>query len=634
MKEALRRNPNMKLYGLPWNWPGWIATDANNTQGQFAQCTNASVPAAQKGQWCSTGGKCIPSPDDNYPGHGDGNMAPCDPFSDNARTASYVTSWVACAKHSHNLTINWIGIWNESPWNPDYILELRAQLDAVGLQATKIIGGDGNIIGLAQALQQNASVAHAVEALGRHYPGFEGNDPANRIPSELGIPLWASEDYSTYSDANGAGCWARSLVLNAANNYTATISWYLLGAFSRGIIYDSDGFIRAEWPKSGHWEPTPMLWMTLHWSRFVSGGAAQFIGTGELLEGGKFAALQSDDGAVTVIVEAMTWNSSLCIRSNPPYYTVASTQNASLRFQELASKKTKRLAVYRSCTGWRYGGDGDQSPSYFQQVSDAHVSDDGTMLLEDVRADCVYTATTRTTLLGAPAKPVLPARPPPAAFLLPHTDNFDGARSDGNEALYFSDVLGKYELGLAAGGRSGQTLQQAVTEYLPISGNCPAHFYPMSLIGDMYAADANISVDIYLPKASAAGFVAHRTREWHSAQADGAFRTRVPGLFLWLGPAAGVGRSHWRVCTDNNCTGAGVVLASGTAAAAVSSWHRVSLAVNGSVATASLDGVVLCSNVKLPPSAPDKQTAHSESPSINFPTGHAAGSGEELETHV
>lgn len=662
MKEAKARNPRIRLYGLPWDWPGWIATNANSSEGQLAQCANSSAPAAQKGQWCSTGGRCTPSPADNYPGHGDGNTSPCDPFSDNARTASYVTSWVGCAKHSHNLTIDWVGIWNESPWNPDYILELRRQLDAAGLQATRIIGGDGDIIDIAKALQQNASVAHAVDALGtslrrplllrclclhrlacsralnartllvcagRHYPGYEGNDPANRIPSELGIPLWASEDYSTYSDANGAGCWARSLVLNAVNNYTATISWYLLGAFSRGVIYDSDGFIRAEWPKSGHWEPTPMLWMTQHWSRFVSGGEAHFIGTGDLQEGGKYAGLQSDDGAVTVVVEAMTWNASLCIRSNPPFYTVAPTQNVSLHFPALAGAKGKPMAVYCSCIGWRYGGGGDQSPSYFQRISDAHASANGTLVLADVRADCVYTATTRSSLLGAAAEPAaLPARPPPAAFALPHADSFDDTRTDGNEALYFSDMLGKFELGPAAGGRSSQAMQQAVTAYLPISGNCPAHFYPISLIGDMFAEDANITVDVYLPEANSAGFVAHRTREWHNSQRDGAFRTRVPGVFLWLGPTAGVGKSHWRMCTDNNCTGPNVVLGSGIVAAAANSWHRLSLAVNGSSASASLDGTALSQDVKLPPSAPNEHTARSEDPgSLDFPTGHVAGSG-------
>jgi hypothetical protein len=171
-------------------------------------------------------------------------------------------------------------------------------------------------------------------------------------------------------------------------------------------------------------------------------------------------------------------------------------------------------------------------------------------------------------------------------------------------------------------------MQQAVTAYLPISGNCPAHFYPISLIGDMYAEDANITVDVYLPEANAAGFIAHRTREWHNSQRDGAFRTRVPGVFLWLGPTAGAGKSHWRMCTDNNCTGPKVVLASGIVAAAAKSWHRLSLAVNGSSASASFDGTALSHDVKLPPSAPNEHAARSEDPgSLEFPTGHVAGSG-------
>jgi hypothetical protein len=105
------------------------------------------------------------------------------------------------------------------------------------------------------------------------------------------MPLWSSEDYSTcvngavipvpspstyvplptpplcllsnmaipkidpipwlcfrYSDATGAGCWARLLVQNVGWGYSATISWYLIGAFTRGMDYDSDGLLRAEWP--------------------------------------------------------------------------------------------------------------------------------------------------------------------------------------------------------------------------------------------------------------------------------------------------------------------------------------------------------------------------------------------------
>ena len=38
-----------------------------------------------------------------------------------------------------------------------------------------------------------------------HYPGT--NSDADAVAS--GLPLWASEDYSTYNDDVGAGCWVR-----------------------------------------------------------------------------------------------------------------------------------------------------------------------------------------------------------------------------------------------------------------------------------------------------------------------------------------------------------------------------------------------------------------------------------------
>ena len=38
-----------------------------------------------------------------------------------------------------------------------------------------------------------------------HYPGTNSPDSAKKT----GKKLWASEDYSTFNDDTGAGCWAR-----------------------------------------------------------------------------------------------------------------------------------------------------------------------------------------------------------------------------------------------------------------------------------------------------------------------------------------------------------------------------------------------------------------------------------------
>ena len=84
MKEAKARNPNIKLVGLPWGWPGWI------------------------GQGTAT------------------------PYKNLTLTATYVTKWVRGAKEHHNLTIDYVGIWNDKPCNIDYIKELRRVLDSNG----------------------------------------------------------------------------------------------------------------------------------------------------------------------------------------------------------------------------------------------------------------------------------------------------------------------------------------------------------------------------------------------------------------------------------------------------------------------------------------------------------------------
>ena len=81
MKEAKRRNPNIKLIGLPWAWPGWI---------------------------------------------GQGHVLP---YANNTVAATYIAKWINGAKKHHDLTIDYVGIWNERPYDVAYIKELRRVLD-------------------------------------------------------------------------------------------------------------------------------------------------------------------------------------------------------------------------------------------------------------------------------------------------------------------------------------------------------------------------------------------------------------------------------------------------------------------------------------------------------------------------
>eukprot|EP00051_Salpingoeca_urceolata_P008306 m.104938 g.104938 ORF g.104938 m.104938 type:complete len:1154 (+) comp15683_c0_seq1:127-3588(+) len=257
MKEAVARNPAITLYGLPWGFAGWLGFGTTN------------------------------------------------PYHNVSATADYVARWVECGRDVHGLNVSVLGLWNEAwqargrptsePW--EYALALRLRLDAGGLGHVRIVVPDGDIGFAAADVRGNATLFAVTDVLGQHYPGTRGSTPAERA---LGLALWSSEDYSTYSDATGAACWARLLVQNVGWGYGATISWYLLGGFARGMGYDADGLIRAEWPASGHWELTPMLWTTMHWTLFTDPGWRVVTCSNPpctLAGGGNYAVLVSNDGS-------------------------------------------------------------------------------------------------------------------------------------------------------------------------------------------------------------------------------------------------------------------------------------------------------------------------------------------------
>lgn len=79
------------------------------------------------------------------------------------------------------------------------------------MASTRIILPDGgDCDGVTAAARGNASFRAAVYALGEHYP-CKRSCPAT---AEVGLKFWASEDYSTVADWDGAGCWGRSLSQN------------------------------------------------------------------------------------------------------------------------------------------------------------------------------------------------------------------------------------------------------------------------------------------------------------------------------------------------------------------------------------------------------------------------------------
>ena len=91
MKEAKRRNPSIKLYGLCWGFPSWVA------EGGDSPLTNS--------------------------------------------TAMYVTKWLSGARDVHGLHVDYVGIWNERSYSRDYIHALSDHINKANLTTQIIAAG-------------------------------------------------------------------------------------------------------------------------------------------------------------------------------------------------------------------------------------------------------------------------------------------------------------------------------------------------------------------------------------------------------------------------------------------------------------------------------------------------------------
>ena len=141
MIEAKRRNPQIKLYGLSWGYPRFLA------EGGSSPLTNSTV--------------------------------------------KYIINWLNGARVHHNLTIDYIGIWNENAYSREYILSLRRAITAAGLP-TVIVAADDCCDGkwsICDSILNDVEYQDAIGVIGGHYPDSQTTSAC----ASLHKPLWASE---------------------------------------------------------------------------------------------------------------------------------------------------------------------------------------------------------------------------------------------------------------------------------------------------------------------------------------------------------------------------------------------------------------------------------------------------------
>ncbi|XP_070609976.1 galactocerebrosidase isoform X2 [Erythrolamprus reginae] len=518
MKEAKKRNPSIKLIGLPWAFPGWIGRGLS---------------------W---------------------------PYIYPDVTAYYIISWIIGAKKYHDLDIDYIGIWNERSFSSQYIKVLRKTLDKVGLNTLGIIAADGNW-DIASQMLVDPYLYDAVETVGAHYPGTKTVKSAQLTLKKL----WSSEDYSTFNDEVGASCWARILNQNYVNgNMTATLAWNLVASYYEGLPFGRCGLMTAREPWSGHYSVDSPIWSTAHTTQFTQPGWYYLKVDGHLEKGGSFVALTDGRGNLTIIIETMTHNHSMCIRPPLPFYVV-SPQKAVFHLKGSFSK-LKSLQMWYSKLDFSTA-----NSTLFQSLGPKNISEG--ILTLNLGLDEIYTLTTLTTGHKSSSSEPPPSQPFPSIY----KDDFNIRNPPFSEAPYFADQTGVFEYFINASdpGEHVFTLRQVVTQR-PITWVIDAK-NPISIIGSYKWVNMIITCDIYIESNKGGAFIAGRIDK------GGIYIASAKGIFFWVFPDG-----TYRVTGD--LAGADILM-TGLSGVRANRWHTLTLILKGSNIYGMLNGYPLWEKV-------------------------------------
>lgn len=511
MEQAKARNPNIKLYGLAWGAPGWIGT------------TGAPVYDTNNRFWSQD-------------------------------MVNYYVNWIKGAKSQHNLTIDYIGGWNERGYNKTFYETLQNTLKADGL-STQVVAADSGW-DVADAMVSDSTFNNSINIVGTHYPctGGDGGDatscPSTANAESLNKPLWASENGS--QDYNsGAPAMARSINRGYLDGeMTAYINWPLIAAIYPNLPYNTVGLMVANQPWSGAYSVGKELWVAAQTTQFTQPGW-HYIDSASGYLGGD--------------------------RSNGSYVTLKSTNNTdySTIFETTSATASQTVNVQVSgglSTGtvhvWATNLNSSNASDWFVQQPDITPSNGAYALT--LQPGYVYSVTTTSgqgkgTVVG----------PPRASLGLPYADNFD-RYSVGQEAQYFSDQNGSFEIAACGGGRSGNCLRQ-MSPTAPINWDNPSN--PYTLLGDLSWQNYTVSSDVLLEQAGSVELMGRvGTQQGFSPANINAYYLSVSNTGSWS-------------ILKNTTGGTVTTLASGSVAAlGINSWHHLALTFNGSNISAQIDG--------------------------------------------
>jgi Glycosyl hydrolase family 59 len=249
-EQARALNPNIALYGLQWNAPGWVGG------GHQDAWTTADI--------------------------------------------GYIVDWLNCAK-TDGLAINYIGGWDEhlphgiTPTVVNWFVKLRATLNADGYSAVQIVGIDsyahrGTTADVSDLFAKHPEFKQAISVIGYHnlchFPLITDNCYVPPAAVASGKPIWESEFGSLYQ-GSGIGAMARSL----DNAYiwadaTGLIMWPLMTSMPAELALEGRGLVVANQPWSGHFTVSELAWVIAQTTQFTQPGWLHLAGANKVMTDG------------------------------------------------------------------------------------------------------------------------------------------------------------------------------------------------------------------------------------------------------------------------------------------------------------------------------------------------------------
>eukprot|EP01084_Bolivina_argentea_P194276 333300_1 len=246
------------------------------------------------------------------------------------------------------------------------------------------------------------------------------------------------------------------------------------------------------------------IWITAHTTQFVHVFESDWYylkvgyGSGELIGGGTYVSFISSDSNnnlnLTIVIETMDYQNSLCIRNNPSNFGNASIQDIIFQLKNDINNGyilPKQLYVWKSVLF------GDNIIWFEQQESVVIDENNYSFQLKNVEPNSVFTLSTISTA----HKGSYPDPPSKEKFPLPYSDDFESYEND-RLAKYFSDQAGSFAIQDGIYGRKGKVLEQIVP-YPPSEnntgwGNGGDSPQPITIIGDYNLSDVTVFVSVLM----------------------------------------------------------------------------------------------------------------------------------------